>query len=125
MEITPHNIIVMAALVSLLLVFVSILSMMSHLSVADHENKPEFSMLKIDAGVIVFVLMLAFAMYSTTLQSGRKSFNEGKELMCIQSDKPIIVSKARGYIKRDDYLIKESEIISLNVCEVLKEEEEK
>ncbi|MCX6075632.1 MAG: hypothetical protein NTW78_01950 [Campylobacterales bacterium] len=124
MEITPHNIIVMAAIGSFILVFVSILSMMSQLSVADHENKPEFSMLKIDAGVIVFVFILAFALYNTTLQSGRKSFNEGKKLMCHPEDKPIIVSKARGYSKRDDYLIKESEIISLNSCEVLKEEKE-
>ena len=101
MEMTPHNILVMAALVSLLLVFVSVLSMMSQLSVADHENKPEFSMLKIDAGVIVFVLLLASALYNTTLQRGRKSFNEGKELMCHPEDKSIIVSKARGYSKRE------------------------
>ncbi|MCX6051023.1 MAG: hypothetical protein NTZ60_00780 [Campylobacterales bacterium] len=121
---TPYNILVMTALVSLLLVFVSILSMMSQLSVADHENKPEFPRLKIDVGVIVFVLILASALYNTTLQSGRKSFNEGKELMCHPEDKPIIVSKARGYSKRDDYLIKESEIISLSSCEVLKEEKE-
>ncbi|MDD2904786.1 MAG: hypothetical protein PHH41_02445 [Sulfurimonas sp.] len=122
MQITPYNILVMTALVSFVLVLVSVLVMMAQLSVADHENKPRFSMLKIDASVTAFVLIFASVLYIVTLQNGRKSFNEGKELMCHPEDKPIIVSKARGYVKRDDYLIKENEIISLSSCEVLTEE---
>jgi len=123
MILSPNAIVVDAALLYLALFIIGILSMLSRVSVAEHSTKLELSILKIDTGVMVFVLMLAFALYNTTLQSGRKSFNEGKELVCHPTDKPILVSKAHGYSKRDDYLIKESEIIALESCEVLKEEE--
>lgn len=123
MILSPNAIVVDAALLYLALFIIGILLMLSRVSVAEHSTKLELSILKIDTGVMVCVLMLAFALYSITLQNGRKPFNEGKELICHTADKLILVSKARGYSKREDYLIKESEIIALESCEVLKEED--
>jgi len=102
--------------------FISAINTYLDLKERNEDKKDSF---KIDFFFVILIVLMANIWYQSSKHELKEKFKNSAQIICMQNDNFIIISKDKNYTLKDNFFIKGDRAIDINKCKTLEDTYEK